>query len=52
MVPTNLLKGFEKADLLGTKKNWWKGMNLPVTSQKETPSIFSSRIQSPHDGTM
>jgi len=36
LVPTKLLKGFEKADLLGTK---------------ETPSIFNGRIQSPQDGT-
>jgi hypothetical protein len=51
LVQTKLLKSCEKAGRLGTKKNWWKSMDRPVTSQKETPNIFNGRIQSPQDGT-
>jgi hypothetical protein len=45
LVPTDMSKSFEKADLLGTKKNRLKDEDLPVMSQKKTASsVTESRV--------
>ena len=46
MVPTNLLKGFEKCGPIGYKKGLVKSTDPPVTSQKKNPasSMAESRV--------